>query len=350
MPKTNRPGVVISVTGPVAPDRLGHVLMHEHVLCDLTNPAWRTEQPFALDIALTNRFALDYRPMVPGHHRLFDEAVATADLDAFKQAGGSTIVDLTTGGIGPDPEGLRRLSQHTGVTIVLGAGYYTDGYVDEAIKLWPVERLAETIIKQVLEGAWGTSVRCGIIGEIGVSWPMTPFERRSLVAAAMAQAVTGAAINVHPGRHPLACAEICDVLESAGADLSRVIMSHMDRTHPEDVNAVIALARRCVVEYDFFGIETSNYWMGVVDLPNDWLRLRALRALFEAGLQNRVCISHDICTLTRLIAHGGHGYRHILTNVRPLMRDRGWHEAEIDTLLVDTPRRLLTVGYSSAHG
>ncbi len=99
-----------------------------------------------------------------------------------------------------------------------------------------------------------------------------------------------------------------------------------------------------MVEYDFFGIETSNYWMGVVDLPNDWMRLRALRRLFDAGLGHRVCISHDICTRTRLILNGGHGYRHIPANVRPLMRDRGWSEAEIDQLLVHTPRRLLAMG------
>lgn len=334
---------IVTVAGAIAPEALGPTLMHEHVLCDLTNPAWRGKSA-DLAITLANRHELDYRPMVPGHHVLTDRAVAAQDLAAFRAAGGFAIVDLTTGGIGPDPEGLAELSRQSGVALVLGAGFYTDAYVDDATKALPVEALAEIIEAQVTQGAWGTRIRCGVIGEIGVSWPMTPFEERALIAAAFAQRRTGAMINVHPGRHPLACNEICDVLERAGADLSRVVLSHMDRTHPEDVEAVVALARRAVVEYDFFGIETSNYWMGVVDLPNDWMRLRALRRLFEAGLGDRVCISHDICTRTRLIAHGGHGYRHILANVRPLMRDRGWSAAEIDQLLIDTPRRLLTIG------
>lgn len=331
---------IMTVTGPVAPELPGLTLMHEHVLCDLTNPAWR-DQPADLAITLANRHDLDYRPMVPGHHVLKDRDAAAADLIAFREAGGDLVVDLTTGGIAPDPQGLADLSRRTGVRIVLGAGFYTDAYVDAATRALPVEALADVITAQVTEGAWGTEIRCGLIGEIGVSWPMSPFERRALEAAAITQARTGAAINVHPGRHPDACREICDVLERAGADLSRVIMSHMDRTHPEDTEAVVALARRCIVEYDFFGIETSNYWMGVVDLPNDWMRLRALRRLFEAGLGDRVCISHDICTRTRLIANGGHGYRHLLANVRPLMRDRGWSEGEIAQLLVETPRRLL---------
>jgi phosphotriesterase-related protein len=335
---------IMTVTGPMPPQDLGLTLMHEHILCDLTNPAWRAQPPEALAISLGNRHELDYRPMVPGHHVLRDEAVATSDLAAFRAAGGGCVVDLTTGGIGPDPDGLARLSRATGVAIVLGAGFYTDAYVDEATKALPVEALAEIVEAQLSEGAWGTKVRCGIIGEIGVSWPMTPFERRSLRAGARAQARSGATINVHPGRHPRACGEICDVLEAAGADLSRVVLSHMDRTHPEDIEAVVALARRCIVEYDFFGIETSNYWMGVVDLPNDWMRLRALRRLFDAGLGGRVCVSHDICTRTRQIANGGHGYRHLLANVRPLMRDRGWSDGEITQLLAETPRRLLSIG------
>lgn len=336
-------GTITTVTGPVPAGDLGLTLMHEHVLCDLTKPEWRGQgADFA--ITLANRHDLDYRPMVPGHHILADRAVAAHDLAAFASAGGNCIVDLTTGGIGPDPIGLRALSRGTGVHIVLGAGFYTDAYVDEATREASAEDLADIIVGQVTEGAWGTDVRCGVIGEIGVSWPMTPFERRSLIAGAIAQRRTGAMINVHPGRHPQACTEICDVLEAAGADLSRVVMSHMDRTHPEDVEAVVALARRCIVEYDFFGIETSNYWMGVVDLPNDWMRLRALRRLFEAGLGDRVVISHDICTRTRLLAEGGHGYRHIPANVRSLMRDRGWSEAEITRLLVETPRRLLAIG------
>lgn len=334
---------VTTVLGDIAPEALGATLMHEHVLCDLTAPALRGDPAATLEITFANRHDLDYRPMRPGNHRLVDRAVAAGELVAFAAAGGGAIVDLTTGGIGPDPEGLAAVSRDSGVHLVLGAGFYTDVYIDDTTKALSVEALAEIMIAQVNEGAWGTSIRCGIIGEIGVSWPMTPFERRALIAAARAQRATGAAINVHPGRHPQACQEICDVLEGAGADLSRLVMSHMDRTHPDNVDAVVALARRCVVEYDFFGIETSNYWMGVVDLPNDWMRLRALRRLFESDLGDRVCVSHDICTLTRLGANGGHGYRHMLENVVPLMQDRGFTRAEIDLLLIDTPRRLLTI-------
>jgi phosphotriesterase-related protein len=252
------------------------------------------------------------------------------------------VVELTTGGIHPDPAALARISAASGVRIVTGAGWYYDAYIPDDARTLDVVALTEQMVAQVTEGAWGTAIRCGLIGEIGVSWPMTDFERRSLTAAARAQVSTGAAINIHPGRHPDAANEILGVLEGAGADLSRVILSHMDRSYPDDVEGVVALARRCIVEYDFFGVESSA-WLRGVDMPNDWMRLRALRRLFEAGLGDRVCISHDICTVPRLLRNGGHGYRHILHNVVPLMRDRGWTDGEVEQLLVHTPRRLLTI-------
>ena len=49
------------------------------------------------------------------------------------------------------------------------------------------------------------------------------------------------------------------MLEGAGADLSRTVMSHLDRTVFSE-EALLTLARRgCYLEYDLFGIETSHY-------------------------------------------------------------------------------------------
>ena len=64
-----------------------------------------------------------------------------------------------------------------------------------------VEDFASEMVSQVLEGAWGTDVRAGIIGEIGCQAPWTNLERRVMQGALLAQQETGAAINVHPGRH-----------------------------------------------------------------------------------------------------------------------------------------------------
>ena len=335
-------GLVRTVTGDVEPAELGMTLMHEHILCDLTPSERRVAPQDEAVITLDNVFDVTYRPNdYAGNHRLQDFAVAAAEVERFRATGGGTIVEMSTGGLQPEPENLKRISERTGVHIVLGAGFYTEPYQNEETLALSVEALTDIIVGQLTEGAWGTDIRCGIIGEIGCSWPLTPFETRSLLAGARAQQATGAALTVHPGRHSDAPFEILDLLERAGADISRVIIDHMERTF-SSFDQVLALARRgCVVEYDFFGIEQSQYWLGVADLPTDWMRIYAIRRLFEEGLADNVVVSQDICTRSRLQTYGGHGYGHLIRNVIPLMRDRGFGQSEIDKLLIETPARLL---------
>jgi phosphotriesterase-related protein len=335
-------GRVQTVNGIVAAKDLGATLMHEHILCELTPRARRVKEEDEVVITLENVFDVTYRPNdYPGNHRLQDMAIAMKEVARYAALGGGTIVEMTTGGLEPDPVKLRRISAQTGVNIVLGAGFYTEPYQDEDTLRLDTERMVEIILGQLTEGAWNTDVCCGIIGEIGCSWPLTPFEERSLTAAAKAQRRSGASITVHPGRHPDAPGQILDILERAGADVSRTIMDHMERTFT-GMDQVLTLARRgCVVEYDFFGIEQSQYWLGKADLPTDWMRIHDIRRLFDAGLGSSVVISQDICTRSRLQSYGGHGYGHMLSNVIPLMRDRGFSPAEIKLMLVETPARLL---------
>ncbi|MBV9078457.1 MAG: hypothetical protein JO048_13355 [Methylobacteriaceae bacterium] len=339
-----RNGYAMTVLGPVAPEALGPTLLHEHLLCDLRPLDQRGSPEPEVEITLANAFAVNYRPgAFRGNHRVQDVGLAGREAAAFVRAGGGAIVDVTTGGLAPDPEGLAAVSRASGVHAVLGAGWYTAPYLDADTLALDEGALEDGLLAQLTDGAWGTPIRCGLIGEIGCSWPLHPFERRCLHAAARVQGRTGAALTVHPGRDPAAPFEILRIVDAAGGDLSRTIIDHMDRTY-FDEGEIVPLARTgCVVEFDFFCIETSNYWLGVADLPTDWMRLRAIRRLFEAGLGEQVAVSHDICTRSRLRANGGHGYAHLLENVVPLMRERGFSADEVDQLLVRTPRRLLTL-------
>ena len=336
---------VMTVLGEMPASQLGLVLPHEHILCDITPFALRDPAIIDTEITLQNTHAIAYRPTAfKGNHRLSQQDVAVDELTAFAKAGGGTIFELTTDGIGPDPAGLATLSRKTGVAIVAGAGFYTADFVDPETRSRDVAWLADRMEVQIRDGFGTTGVRAGLIGEVGCSWPLADFERRSLEAAAVAQLRTGLSINVHPGRHPDAPHEILSILESAGADPARVAISHVDRTYFDFPSIAGLAARGCWIEFDFFGIETSNYWFGVADLPTDWMRLRYVRQAIAEGFGGRVLLSHDICTRTRLGAFGGHGYAHLPANVTGLMRDRGFTEAEIGVLMRDNPRRFLTGG------
>ena len=137
---------------------------------------------------------------------------------------------------------------------------------------------------------------------------------------------------------------MADFVTVEGGDPVRTVISHVDRTVFDDDRLLRLADSGCVVEFDLFGQESSYYpFDHSVDMPNDAQRLRLIRTLIERGHIDRVLISHDICGLTRLTRFGGHGYGHIFRNVLPMMRRRGFTVTEIDAILIDNPRRLLTI-------
>lgn len=335
-------GCVRTVLGDVDQDTIGPAMFHEHVLFDIVPPGAAGDRN--APVTLRDRWQTDYRSNDnPANAYQTDPAVAADELSAFADDGGALIVDQSVTGLSRDPAGLASASRKSGVHVVAAAGTYTAPFLGAATLEADERTLEDRFVAEITQGLDGTPIRAGLIGEIGCSWPVEPVERRALVAAARAQARTGAAISVHPGRHEDACPEILDVLESAGADLSRVVLCHMDRTHPDGAGIERLLGRGANVEWDFFGIEQSHYWMGEVELPTDLGRLRLIGKFADMGHGAQILISQDICTKTRLRRWGGHGYGHILRNVRPLMERLGFGATLIDRLLRATPLRLLTL-------
>jgi phosphotriesterase-related protein len=348
-------GMVQTVLGDVEAPALGITLTHEHLL--ITFDRWRREagqpaapreasddpraaQPITLE---TLGWVRRYWSSHPENSLLEDEALAIRELQRFKDAGGGTIVDATNPDLKRDAAALARISRVTGVQIVMGAGHYVETSHPLDMDARSEEQITEAIVADVTHGCDGTSIRAGIIGEIGCSAPLTANERKSLRAAARAQRATGAALLVHPGRAVPAPLEAMAVVIEAGGDPERTIMSHIDRTL-FTLPDMVALARTgCYLEFDLFGQESSYYPPAPVDMPNDATRIDHLRGLIAAGYGDRLLIAHDICRKTGLVAYGGDGYAHILENVLPVMRRKGMTDAQIDAILIDNPARVLAL-------
>jgi len=335
-------GFIRTVRGDVGADKVGPVQFHEHVLFDIVPPGASGDR--MAPILPADRFQTDYRSNDnPANAHQTDVLIATKELSAFAMAGGSLIVDQSVAGLARNAVGLAEASHASGVHVVAAAGTYTAPFLSAAQRSMSTSDMADLFTYEVETGLDGTKIRAGLIGEIGCSWPLDPIEHRALLAAADAQRRTGASISVHPGRDPGACPQIIDILDAAGADLSRTVLCHMDRTYPDGKGIADLLNRGVCVEWDFFGVEQSYYWMGDVELPTDLGRLRLINAMIAAGHGDRIIISHDICTRTRLRHWGGHGYSHILTNVVPLMRRIGLDPATIQNLVRNNALRLLTL-------
>lgn len=336
-------GSIQTVLGPIAPADLGATLMHEHLLCDITPPRLVAVNQAWPEITLENYHEIVYgRVPHAGKYKLVVSEMITDEVAKMRAAGGRAIVELTCEGLKPNPEGLAAISSATDTHIIMGCGYYVEEYQAPETYHKTVDDFASEIIGQVLHGAWGTEIRAGIIGEVGCQAPWTRLEQRVMQAAIIAQQETGAAINVHPGRDPDQPQEGVDFIRAHGGDLSRVVVSHIDRTIFDDDRLLRLADSGVVVEFDLFGQESTYYGISDVDMPNDGMRLKMIRTLIEHGHLERIAISHDICYCTRLTRLGGHGYTHIFKNILPLMRERGYSEVEIDQIMVSTPQRILT--------
>jgi len=342
-------GYIQTVTGPITPAELGPTLMHEHLLINLAPPAMREEAHasggHSDKVDVCDCFKLNWgQKVLYSNYVLEEDEVILAELAEMAAAGGRALVELTVGGLMPDPKGLARLSEKSGVHIIMGCGHYVEAYQDPSNFQRTDEQFADEMIEHLTIGAWGTEVKAGIIGEIGCQWPWTDLEKRVMRGALMAQQATGAAINVHPGRAVEQPFEIAAFVRAFGADPGRVIISHLDRTFPRDDDFLRLADTGCVVELDLFGQEATNYLGDPnFDMPNDGIRLKTIRKLIDHGHLHRIAISHDICMRARLCKFGGHGYQHIFANIVPLMLRRAFDQEEIDAILISNPARLLSI-------
>lgn len=336
-------GKAQTVRGLIDPGELGPTSMHEHILCDIRPPDWRDKDDHGIELTLANHWPINYGEVdAPGNLVLDSVMVATSELRKMRREGGRTLVEVSCGGLTPDPVGLKRASESSDVHIVMGCGHYVQEYQNPEIAGRSVEDLAREMIEQIVVGAWGTDIRAGIIGEIGCQSPWTDQEKRVMTAAVEAMKATGAALCVHPGRHGDQPQEVADFVRAQGGDMSRLILSHIDRTIFDEDRMFRLADTGCVLEFDLFGMETSYYKWSDIDMPNDGVRVQWLRRILDRGYLDQIVIAQDICYRTRLSMFGGHGYGHIFRNVVPMMARRGFSAAEIDAIIRDTPRRLLT--------
>ncbi|KPP59633.1 hypothetical protein Z043_122427 [Scleropages formosus] len=352
-------GSVQTVLGLIEPQQLGRTMTHEHLTmtfeCCYFPPAPHEESMAEAPIEMKNLFWLKQNPYSSHENLLLNQEIDAVkeELLVYKQAGGGAIVENTTMGISRNVATLKRLAQETGVHIIAGAGFYVDITHSEETRKMTVEKksahyrifakLSDVIISEVLHGADGTDIRCGVIGEIGTSWPITDSEKRVLQATAHAQAQLGCPVIIHPGRNSAAPGAVVRILQEAGGDIGKTVMSHLDRTILDHGELLEFAKMGSYLEYDLFGTEMLNYPFNLkVDMPSDNQRVKTLTCLVAEGYEDKIVIAHDIHTKNRLTKYGGHGYSYILNSIVPKMLLRGITQSQVNKILIDNPREWLT--------
>lgn len=343
-------GIVMTVAGPIAPDALGVTLVHEHLHMDTTPVLAVHGYPVDADGPFDGARAAEARwnpGTHPDNYRLTDADLAVEELSHVAAAGGRTIVDVTPVELGREPRALLDIATRTGLQVVMGGGHYLGPVHAPGLAARSEQDIADALIAEARDGVDGTGIRPGIIGELGTSDPPLPAELRVLRAAAAASRATGLAISVHLHPWGRTGGLVADTLLEAGAAPERIVLGHLTTAHDDGPYLERLASRGTFLAFDLFGFDHSLLGAGRYP-PSDADVAATVARLSRAGLADRLLVSQDVGVRSRLRRYGGWGYDHLLRHVVPLLRAAGMDDQDVDRLLIDNPRRLLTIAAREA--
>jgi phosphotriesterase-related protein len=314
---------VNTVLGPVAAEELGVVAIHEALLSVVPGAQ------YAYDIDIDRA-------------EIFE--ILKAKLEAFKAAGGGTIVDRTGMFHGRDLPLYEALSRTTGVHIVASTGmgpeenlggYFLTPQTNPPTP-WPAERFAELFGAEATEGMVLPRVErrgaAGLIVTTQTTDGATPTDDSLLQGAARAAKASGVALSFSAPADALGALELA-LVEGLPAD--RIIVAGLDRTGAADIVGAV-VERGANVAFDHVGQTDA-------DLQSDDERAALVAELVAAGHGSRILLSAGAVGVAK--GHPGTdiAYDAVLTGFVPKLTALGLDEDSIRGILVDNPAALLTV-------
>ncbi|WP_433361273.1 phosphotriesterase family protein [Actinoplanes sp. CA-142083] len=315
MPKVN------TVLGPIAPEQLGFVAVHEHIGygmpgSELDTKWWKTPE---------ERFA----ETIP-------------KLREFHANGGGTFVDATGICNGRDVDYYRALSARTGVHIVASTGFVGG---DTALPLFAratVDYLVRQFVHEITAGIGSSGGRAGII-KVGVSrgGRMTDLDKRIYRAAARAALQTGVPVLTHLA---IDAENAIAIFREEGLPLDRVLFGHVD----DGVNADKTRDTWIADQGGRIGFDTFGYETELPD-PPFWARPRKerldhfLRFIGEGRIDQVLASADANCSPLGWPGVKGHTVNYLFTDLVPDLRAAGLDDAAITTIFVDNPAAFLAI-------
>lgn len=322
----SRAAAVPTYRGQVAPDQLGWTLTHEHLF--VLSPELDREYP----------------------HPEWDAELAVeravAGLEDLWDLGVRTVVDLTVPGLGRDTVLVGRAAERVRMNLVASTGWYTDEVLPPYFRTHGPDRLVggpdplvEMFRRDVTEGIGDSGVRAGMLKVVTDAPGMTPDVTRIMAAVATVHGETGVPITTHSNPHRRNGLDQARFLLEREVDPAHVVIGHSgDSTDLDYLQALLDTG--VLLGFDRFGM---------VHMGSDEARVETVLELVARGYAPQLLLSHDSAYFSRVTppswreVHTPHWtHDHLSRRVVPLLLERGLRQEDLDTMMIDNARRLLT--------
>ena len=297
-----------TVQGPIPAMQQGVVLPHEHIFTDLRGPT------------------------TPGYGQADEEDVVRVMKPLLVEArdrGVDVLVECSSIGVGRNVGVIQRLSQESGLFIVVPTGVYgRANFAPPAHRDMSEDELASLFTSEIRDGIEGSSIKAGFIKISTSDTALTELEEKFLRAAGRAARETGAVVASHTVSGAVARKQ-ADILESISPAI-RFIWVHAQVEQNRRIHRELA-ARGVFIEFDSLG------WS-----PADDNRLiMAILELVVAGHADRVLLSHDAGWYQPGQPNGGSQkpYTYLLETFVPKLSQSGLDDGTIEMLTRENPRR-----------
>ena len=312
---------IMTVLGPITSARLGTCLHHEHII---------------------SRFGEE-----PEEQGTYDYEHATNDLVPnlifLKKLGCDSIMCCTTAYFGRDPVLLKMVAEKSGMNIIANTGYYgaaNDRYVPEFAFKNAAEKIAAIWIGEFQSGIADSGVKPGFI-KVGIDGGgLSDIDGKLVRAGAICHRETGLTLQVHTGNNLSAVRSQLDILKEEGVTPEAWVWIHAQNVKNND-DLLFAADRGAWISLD--AIRTANYYENreKVGISVD-RHLELLLFLKKNGFLKNTLLSHDGSTYPQK-GKSKRSLEVLFTTFVPMMRAAGCSEDEINTLLVDNPRRAYSI-------
>lgn len=317
-----------TVCGPISVDELGVTLMHEHLL--IGYPGWEAD---TLHTGLTRAEIV---------------SVCVDKIRQLQEVGVCSLLDPCPNDLGRDVTLAAEVSSLTDFNIICATGLYKQD--EGGAPHWHfirqlgkgVEQMTDLFVHELTVGIGDTDIKAGVIKVATGEGIITDYEYEVLEAAALAAVETDSPVTTHTDQGTMG-EEQQQFLMEKGVPAHRIIIGHSCGSADHAYHMAI-LEKGSYLGFDRFGLEI---------LAPDEQRVQSLLALLRKHKEHQIVISHDNVWCTRgqpfpeemlamMDADVLFNPTHFHKNIVPRLLQEGISQEQIDTMLVDNPRRFFS--------